>query len=86
MASVATMYTNEIGQAIPLDTPHVSATEPFESYLSFLLFVMAKTSLEFLWDWIYQAVSVSLPSWKANVGYEEGDDWVLSKMKNGYPR
>ncbi|MCJ1477141.1 hypothetical protein MMC13_005812 [Lambiella insularis] len=32
------------------------------------------------------AVSVSLPSWKANVGYEEGEEWVLSKMKNGYPR
>ncbi|KAI9752798.1 MAG: hypothetical protein M4579_005473 [Chaenotheca gracillima] len=32
------------------------------------------------------AVSVSLPSWKANVGYEEGEDWVLSKMKTGYPR
>lgn len=33
-----------------------------------------------------KAVSVSLPTWKANVGYEEGQDWVLSKMKTGYPR
>lgn len=33
-----------------------------------------------------QAVSVSLPSWKATVGYEEGEDWVLSKMRTGYPR
>ncbi|KAL9114158.1 MAG: hypothetical protein Q9227_001930 [Pyrenula ochraceoflavens] len=32
------------------------------------------------------AVSVSLPSWKSTVGYEEGEDWVLSKMKTGYPR
>lgn len=32
------------------------------------------------------AVSVSLPSWKATVGYEEGEEWVLSKMKTGYPR
>lgn len=32
------------------------------------------------------AVSVSLPSWKATVGYEEGEDWVLSKMQTGYPR
>ncbi|KAF2399986.1 PLP-dependent transferase [Trichodelitschia bisporula] len=32
------------------------------------------------------AVSVSLPTWKANVGYEEGQDWVVSKMKTGYPR
>ena len=29
---------------------------------------------------------MSLPTWKANVGYEEGEDWVLSKMKTGYPR
>ncbi|KAK2757849.1 hypothetical protein FQN54_004255 [Arachnomyces sp. PD_36] len=32
------------------------------------------------------AVSVSLPTWKANVGYEEGQEWVVSKMKIGYPR
>ncbi|OQD88941.1 hypothetical protein PENANT_c003G03506 [Penicillium antarcticum] len=32
------------------------------------------------------AVSVSLPTWRANVGYEEGEDWVMSKMKCGYPR
>ncbi|KZF18882.1 PLP-dependent transferase [Xylona heveae TC161] len=32
------------------------------------------------------AVSVSLPTWKANIGYEEGEDWVINKMKNGYPR
>ena len=32
------------------------------------------------------AVSVSLPSWKANVGYEEGEAWVVSKMQTGYPR
>ncbi|KAL8832407.1 MAG: hypothetical protein Q9191_000279 [Dirinaria sp. TL-2023a] len=32
------------------------------------------------------AVSVSLPTWESCVGYEEGEQWVLSKMKNGYPR
>ncbi|KAF2838573.1 cystathionine gamma-synthase-like protein [Patellaria atrata CBS 101060] len=32
------------------------------------------------------AVSVSLPTWKSNVSYEEGEEWVLSKMKTGYPR
>ncbi|KAJ5652515.1 hypothetical protein N7507_009941 [Penicillium longicatenatum] len=32
------------------------------------------------------AVSVSLPTWKANIGYEEGEDWVISKMQCGYPR
>lgn len=33
-----------------------------------------------------QAVSVSLPTWKANIGYEEGQEWVVSKMQCGYPR
>ncbi|KIW14980.1 hypothetical protein PV08_07767 [Exophiala spinifera] len=32
------------------------------------------------------AVSVSLPTWKANIGYEEGEDWIVSKMQSGYPR
>ncbi|KAB8342971.1 hypothetical protein FH972_022566 [Carpinus fangiana] len=32
------------------------------------------------------AVSVSLPTWKSNVGYEEGKSWVVSRMVTGYPR
>ncbi|KAK0714287.1 pyridoxal phosphate-dependent transferase [Apiosordaria backusii] len=32
------------------------------------------------------AVSVSLPTWRANVGYEEGEDWVIGNMTTGYPR
>ncbi|KAI1295018.1 pyridoxal phosphate-dependent transferase [Xylaria venustula] len=32
------------------------------------------------------AVSVSLPTWKSNIGYEEGEDWVVSTMVTGYPR
>ncbi|KAK6850851.1 cystathionine gamma-synthase [Apiospora arundinis] len=32
------------------------------------------------------AVSVSLPTWQANVGYEEGQQWVVDKMVTGYPR
>ncbi|KAJ5233468.1 uncharacterized protein N7469_005234 [Penicillium citrinum] len=32
------------------------------------------------------AVSVSLPTWRSNVGYEEGEEWVISKMQCGYPR
>ncbi|KAF2641363.1 cystathionine gamma-synthase-like protein [Massarina eburnea CBS 473.64] len=32
------------------------------------------------------AVSVSLPTWKANVAYEEGEEWVVGKMVTGYPR
>ncbi|KAJ6788886.1 hypothetical protein PWT90_00096 [Aphanocladium album] len=33
-----------------------------------------------------KAVSVSLPTWKSNVGYEEGEQWVVSRMATGYPR
>jgi hypothetical protein len=33
-----------------------------------------------------QATSVSLPKWTDNVGYEEGQERVLSKMTTGYPR
>ncbi|KAF5098568.1 hypothetical protein DV451_003302 [Geotrichum candidum] len=32
------------------------------------------------------AVSVTLPTWAANVAYEEGKEWVTSKMTSGYPR
>ncbi|KAM0348307.1 hypothetical protein ACHAPU_004275 [Fusarium lateritium] len=32
------------------------------------------------------AVSVSLPTWKSNVGYEEGEAWVVNRMTTGYPR
>ncbi|TVY26431.1 Cystathionine gamma-synthase [Lachnellula hyalina] len=32
------------------------------------------------------ATSVSLPTWRDNVGYEEGDSRVVSKMTTGYPR
>lgn len=32
------------------------------------------------------AVSVSLPTWRDNVGYEEGDKRVVDAMQTGYPR
>ncbi|KAI8817334.1 pyridoxal phosphate-dependent transferase [Fimicolochytrium jonesii] len=32
------------------------------------------------------AVSVSLPTWQANVGYEEGDPEIITKLRSGYPR
>ncbi|KAL5332645.1 pyridoxal phosphate-dependent transferase [Aspergillus crustosus] len=32
------------------------------------------------------AVSVSLPTWEANVAYEEGEQWLVKKMQCGYPR
>jgi hypothetical protein len=37
-------------------------------------------------DGLPQAVSVSLPTWDANVGYEKGESWVVDKMQCGYPR
>ncbi|KAK2747267.1 hypothetical protein FQN57_002165 [Myotisia sp. PD_48] len=32
------------------------------------------------------AVSVSLPTWDATVGYEKGEAWVVGAMTTGYPR
>ncbi|TPX68687.1 hypothetical protein SpCBS45565_g02907 [Spizellomyces sp. 'palustris'] len=32
------------------------------------------------------AVSVTLPTWRDNVGYEEGDERVHSALQSGYPR
>jgi cystathionine gamma-synthase len=32
------------------------------------------------------AISVSLPTWDDNIGYEEGDKRVMDKMETGYPR
>lgn len=32
------------------------------------------------------AISVSLPTWRDNVGYEEGEKRVVDSMTTGYPR
>ena len=32
------------------------------------------------------AISVSLPTWEDNVGYEEGEKRVVDAMVSGYPR
>ena len=32
------------------------------------------------------AISVSLPTWRDNVGYEEGEKRVIDAMVCGYPR
>jgi len=32
------------------------------------------------------AISVSLPKWADNVGYEVGDKRVVDRMETGYPR
>ncbi len=61
-----------VGQPIPADTSHVRG--PYAEVIRIFT------------DHIPQAVSVSLPTWKANIGYEEGEYWVLSKMQTGYPR
>ena len=61
----------DTGQSIPPDTPYVS--------------IEIHKHIDHRLTWI-QAVSVSLPTWEANVGYEEGEEWVLSKMRSGYPR
>ncbi|KAM3451654.1 hypothetical protein NHJ6243_009558 [Beauveria neobassiana] len=37
-------------------------------------------------DGVSKAVSVSLPTWESNIGYEEGASWVVSRMTTGYPR
>lgn len=31
-------------------------------------------------------MSVSLPTWRSNIGYEEGEEWVVKSMTTGYPR
>ncbi len=73
LTETATMLSHEVGESIPPDTAHVRLAPPHSS-VGISLSDYGK------------AVSVSLPTWKANVGYEEGEDWVLSKMKTGYPR
>lgn len=35
---------------------------------------------------VSQAVSVSLPTWRSNIGYEEGQRWVVDSLTTGYPR
>ena len=32
------------------------------------------------------AISVSLPTWDDNIGYEEADPRIIDKMETGYPR
>ena len=71
MTSTVTTLSGEVGESIPPDTAHVTINFPS----------IGKSNADAV-----QAVSVSLPTWKANVGYEEGEDWVLGKMKTGYPR
>ncbi len=62
-----------LGESIPPDTAHVSLSSP-------------ATLLAAASDAFTQAVSVSLPTWQSNVGYEEGEDWVVGRMTTGYPR
>jgi cystathionine gamma-synthase len=62
----------ELGESIPALTPHVS------------LFLIHDTKQSMLT--LREAASVSLPTWRDNIEYEEGQERVLSKMITGYPR
>ena len=35
---------------------------------------------------VQHALSVSLPTWNDNIGYEEGEKRVIDSMVSGYPR
>ena len=35
---------------------------------------------------VAHAISVSLPTWRDNVGYMEGEERVVNAMPSGYPR
>lgn len=61
-----------LGESIPPDTDHVSYQCPSTPPV---------TPTD-----ICKAISVSLPTWKSNVGYEEGEKWVTDNMTTGYPR
>ena len=76
------MLSDELGESIPSNTAHVSGllySFIYDLFFNLRLGVADHKARD-------KAVSVSLPTWKANIGYEEGEDWVLSKMKTGYPR
>lgn len=59
-------------------------SELFTFLVSFSLFVMIPLGASI--PSAPHAVSVSLPAWKDNVDYEEGDPRVADVMETGYPR
>ncbi len=67
------MPTFGLGESIPPDTSHVSADT---------LCILC-VELTFYHS---KAVSVSLPTWKANIDYEEGKESVHGILSTGYPR
>jgi cystathionine gamma-synthase len=70
------MAVLNVGESIPAHTSHVSHLVPS---------ILLQIQMSHFTD-VEKAVSVSLPTWKSNVGYEEGEDWVISKLTTGYPR
>lgn len=74
------MPSMELGEAIPADTAHVCHPGCSSKHAPSSQYEKHQANLG------DQAVSVSLPTWKSNVGYEEGEEWVVSKMATGYPR
>lgn len=71
-----------LGESIPPDTSHVSPVASAASLPGLLRFPSQPDRLLLH----LKAVSVSLPTWESNVGYEEGQEWVVSRMTTGYPR
>lgn len=69
-----------LGESIPALTPHVSQFPNININMFFSSYCKLQ-SLNYS-----QASSVSLPEWADNIGYEEGDQRVVSKMSTGYPR
>ncbi|RDL30793.1 uncharacterized protein BP5553_10138 [Venustampulla echinocandica] len=61
-----------LGHTIPEGDVHVSDLNPL--FLQGFIFM------------VYQAVSVSLPTWEASLGWATRKPDVINKMKSGYPR
>jgi len=57
-----------------------------ESHLNVPLTLTTMSLGESIPPYVPHAISVSLPTWRDNVGYEEGEKRVIDAMRNGYPR
>lgn len=78
-----------IGGPVPPNTDHVSSGPAYSAILSQGILSPESVQDIVIHEWSLtfdQAVSVSLPTWSANVAYEEGESWVTNSMQCGYPR
>ena len=78
------MSVIELGDSVPSLTPHVSFQADLSTQNRFQNTLEVFSHESMLRS--KQATSVSLPKWNDNIGYEEGQERVLSKMITGYPR